>query len=162
MSQNGPALRGEPKRTSSTPWAKADQLCAVNQSGPVSAPWAKTDQLCAVNQNGPALLREPKRTSSARWTKADQYQSSHRAGNLQPLRRRPPHTGSSLYRDGPARRHITTPLEILHKPKQNLEEEVLSWSIQGTLIQKSLPFMVMCLSHPAVKNLILYLIDDWL
>jgi len=50
------------------------------------------------------------------------------------------------------------PLEMLHKPKQNLEEEVLSWSIHDTLIQESLTFIVMYITdYPGFIYLFLLL-----
>jgi len=58
-----------------------------------SAPWAKTEQLCSVSQNGPALRGEPKRTRTSPKPlrlALPRCSSFHHAGNLQPLRRRPP------------------------------------------------------------------------
>lgn len=123
----------------------------MSQSGPALRGEPKQTSICSVSKNGPALRGEPKRTSTSPPT-APAICNLYGAGHLT---QGPVYTGMVLLAGT-----LPPPLEMLHKPKQNLEEEVLSWSIHGTLIQKSLPFMVMCLSHPAVKNLILYLIDD--
>lgn len=49
--------------------------------------------------------------------------------------------------------------DVSQSSKQSLEEEVLSWSIDDILIQKSLPFMVMILSQ---QDRFLFLSDWWL
>jgi hypothetical protein len=85
LCQNGPAPH-QPKRTSSVP-AKMNQLCA-SQNGPkrTSSVPAKTNQLCAC-QNRPALCSLPLPLFRLA---IPHCRSFHCAGNLQPLRRRPP------------------------------------------------------------------------